>query len=63
MNVKKYCAVFEDGQIRQIVKGVDKARRISPGYRKFRTRLDAEEFAAWWNYENPRWAPEKKKGH
>jgi len=50
-----FYAVFENGVIHNIVQGVAEAKKIGPGYKGFKKRTDAEEFAMWWNYENPRW--------
>lgn len=54
MKPKKYYAVFCDGRVIHICLGAEEARRITPhrAYRSFRSRLEAEEFAAWWNYAN-----------
>lgn len=52
-----YFAVFREGKVIRITHGHKAARELSPerAYRPFRTELDAEEFAAWWNYERPHW--------
>jgi hypothetical protein len=54
-----YYAVFVDGQITTIVRSAKAAKLLSHAYRGFRSRLEAEEFACWWNYEHPRWTPTK----
>jgi hypothetical protein len=40
------------GRVTHIVRGHQKARAIygTRSYERFRHRVDAEEFAAWWNY-------------
>lgn len=57
MRKPAYFAVFHQGKVTAIVQGHLAARRLSPhrGYKSFRNRQDAEEFASWWNYEHRHW--------
>lgn len=60
-----FYAVFREGRVIKITHGHADARRLSPerSYVRFRTRLAAEEHAAWWHYEHPQWfAPSRTKG-
>lgn len=54
MRPLSYYAVFADGRVTEIVEGAATARKISPhrAYRRFDSRVEAEEFAAWWNHEH-----------
>lgn len=48
-----YC-VFDMGLVVSVLEGADQARALLGGrrsYRAFETRIAAEEFAAWWNYQ------------
>jgi len=49
-----FYAVFRDGRVALICAGYEEAQRASPhrAYKRFATRLEAEEFAAWWNHEH-----------
>jgi hypothetical protein len=49
-----FYAVFDLGKVIAIVEGAAEARRLSPhrAYKRFASRLAAEEFAAWWNYKD-----------
>lgn len=57
MRPLSYYAIFEMGAVTAIATGAVQARALSPhrGYRPFRTRLEAEEFAMWWNHDHPQW--------
>lgn len=53
MRPKKFYACFLDGIIIAVVEGQAAALTVCGGrrhYRSFKSELDAEEFAAWWNY-------------
>lgn len=54
MRPRKYYIAYEFGQATAIIEGCAAARRVhaSGG---FTTRLEAEEFAAWWNYTHTPW--------
>lgn len=49
-----FYTVFDLGRIIAITEGVKDARKLSPhrGYKRHATRLEAEEFTAWWNYRH-----------
>lgn len=51
MRPRGYYAVFAEGYVRQIVEGAAEARSLTPdrAYKRFTTRIAAEEFAAWHN--------------
>lgn len=53
MRPRAYYAVFNDGRVTAIIKGAMEARKLSPhrAYKPFKTRLDAEEYAAWHNHD------------
>lgn len=51
------------GEFTIVLKGQAAARAYSGGtrsYVSFRTQIEAEEYAAWWNYEAPQRAAEWK---
>jgi hypothetical protein len=52
MRPRGYYTVFADGRVIAICHGYREARQLTKcrAYKRFRTRLLAEEFAAWWNY-------------
>ncbi|MHA6692265.1 hypothetical protein [Devosia sp. A449] len=50
MRPQKYYVFFEHGTARDIVVGCAAARRLHCAWNGHRTRLEAEEFAAWWNF-------------
>jgi hypothetical protein len=52
---KKFYIFFELGKAMRIIEGCLQARKLNCAKPTFRTRLAAEEFAAWWNYEHKRW--------
>lgn len=60
MRPQSYYVIFELGEVTRICTGYREAREASPhrAYKSFKTRQQAEEFAAWWNYE--RLAPRDK---
>lgn len=63
MRPQKYYVVFQDGQAAHIVEGRKAALLLSPSISPTATRLEAEEYAAWFNYEHPRWFdPSSTKG-
>lgn len=53
MRPKGYYTIFDYGRVIAICYGYRAARTLSPhrAYRRFSSRLQAEEFADWWNYE------------
>lgn len=54
MRPRGFYAVYQDGQVVAICHGYDHARRVNGGrrhYTRFRSLLAAQEFAAWWNYQ------------
>lgn len=55
MRPQLFYVVFENGEIVAIVEGAAAARKISYSFKGFKTRDEAEEFACWWLYDNPRW--------
>lgn len=55
----KIYVVWTDGRVSHIVRGRVAALKISPAKRPFKTQLEAEEFAAWWNHDNHKpWWPD-----
>lgn len=54
MRPRGYYVVFTDGLATHVCHGHEEARRHTKhrAYKRFRTQLEAEEFAAWWNYKN-----------
>lgn len=50
-----YCVVWELGEAVAIIEGRENARKVSASFKAFKSRNEAEEFAAWWNYDHPRW--------
>lgn len=56
MRHQGHYVLFQDGLAVTVVTGHADARRVSPNraYKRFPTRLAAEEFAAWWNFERER---------
>lgn len=59
MRPRLYYAIFDMGQVIAVRHGATAARQASPGshrpYKGFRTELEAEEFAMWWNHQHPTW--------
>lgn len=53
MRPKKYYVLFDEMRRAFIVHGCAEARRLGTALNRFATRLDAEEWAAWWQYEHP----------
>lgn len=53
MRPSRYYAIFDMGTVTHIAHGYREARKASPhrGYKPFRTEHEAEEFAAWWNFD------------
>lgn len=53
MRPRAYYAVYNDGRVTAIIKGAMEARKLSPhrAYRPFKSQLDAEEYAAWFNHD------------
>lgn len=51
MRPSGYYAVYDLGRVTAVVRGYRAARALSPqrSYTRHRSRLDAEEHAAWWN--------------
>lgn len=47
----KFYVVWDWGRVVGIVEGLAAAKEKGPSYRAFPTRLKAEEYAAWWDYE------------
>ncbi|MBU1335215.1 MAG: hypothetical protein KJ944_19345 [Alphaproteobacteria bacterium] len=48
--------IFEYGQAVGIAFGLIEARKRHAGWKSFSTEIDAQEFAAWWNYtRSPPW--------
>lgn len=56
MRPRSWFVVFANGHALAVVQGHEEARRLAPGraYRSFTSQLEAEEFAAWWNYQSTR---------
>ena len=53
MRPRSFYVVFEFGRAIGVFEGAEAARKASGGqrnYKSFRHKVDAEEFAAWWNY-------------
>lgn len=50
MRPRKYYIYYEYGEARHIIEGSVAARKVH-AWGAFRTRLDAEEHAAWHNYQ------------
>lgn len=55
MRPLSFYVVFNMGEVVAIVEGATAARALTPvrSYRPFKTRIDAEEFAMWWNHLGP----------
>ena len=55
MRPRGYFAVFVRPGYIAVCHGYHEARRLSPcrSYKSFKTRLAAEEYAAWWLYDHP----------
>lgn len=54
MRPRGFFACYDELSVFAVVEGYDNARRACGGrrtYRTFRTRLDAEEWAAWFDYQ------------
>ena len=47
-----YYVVWTDDRRVLVVKGRAAAAALSPSFKSFRRELDAEEFAAWWQYRH-----------
>lgn len=45
-----FYVVWTDDRRVYVVQGRAAAAALSPSFKAFRTRLAAEEFAAWWQY-------------
>lgn len=55
MRPMKFYACYEDGFVFAIHEGTAAARRACGGrrhYKAFVSRMDAEEWASWWNYRD-----------
>lgn len=65
MRPRNFYTIFELGRVTAIVTGADAARKISPhrAYKRFKCRVAAEEFAAWWNHANDTKAPNVSYRH
>lgn len=52
MRPPRFYAIFDLGRVTAVIKGSRAARAASPhrGYKSFAQELEAEEFAAWWNF-------------
>lgn len=66
-----FYACFAEGLVFGVFEGATAARRACGGrrtYRAFSSRLDAEEYAAWWNYAatlpggHLHWTPNRTAG-
>lgn len=51
---RKYYVVWLMGAVAGIFHGRDAALSVSQSFKGFRTQLEAEEFAAWWEYQHAR---------
>lgn len=47
---RKVYVVWDWGRVVAIVEGLAAAKAKGPSYRAFANRLEAEEYAAWWDY-------------
>ena len=52
MRPRLFYVIFDSGKVIAIRKGATEARKLSPhrAYKPFKSELEAEEFAAWFNY-------------
>lgn len=61
---RKFYLHFEHGSAPRIYHGLDALRRGTGrhyGGTRFSDRQRAEEYAAWWQYDNPPWWQRDKK--
>lgn len=59
MRPRKFYVVHEHGRATAVIEGSTAAKKRSAWSRPFQSRLDAEEYAAWWNYADSPFASDK----
>lgn len=60
---KQFYVAWRDGKAIKITHGRKAALAYSPSIQGFKTKLEAEEFAMWWNHNNPQWWERQERGH
>jgi len=55
MRPLKSYVIYNEGRAERIVKGRVAALKYGYAFTAFKTKLEAEEYAMWWNHDHPRW--------